>query len=94
MSLSLGACLGSHWTVSPWARAGGQGGRGRLAEVDRPIVRTIMTGLVGLPGRAPSSPSSLCRRAMKSVLRLVVLVCTMSLRATGSRAPILATVLA
>ena len=46
-----------------------------------PLSSTMTTGFVGRPGLGPYRPSSVSKSAMKSVLRLVRLVCTMSLRA-------------
>ena len=47
-----------------------------------PLSSTSTTGIVRRPGLGPKRRSSCSRCAMKSALRLVRLVCTMSLRVT------------
>jgi hypothetical protein len=80
MSLSSGAYLGSHSTVSQWARAAKAAMAALLTWIG-PLSSTMTTGLIGSPGRGPQRPSSRSNSAMKSALRLVLLVCTTSRRA-------------
>src|SRR5271166_750425 len=93
MSLSSGAYFGSHSTVSQWARAA-RAASERLLVWIGPLSSTSTTGLVGRPGCGPKRRSSCSRWAMKSLLRLVGLVWTMSWRVTGSSDPSIATFLA
>jgi hypothetical protein len=61
---------------------GREGSGCRLAHVGRPVVEHDDDGFRrGRPGLGPYRPSSVSKSAMKSMLRLVRLVCTMSLRA-------------
>ena len=46
-----------------------------------PLSSTMTTGLIRRPGFGPYRASSISKSAMKSALRLVLLVCTTSLRA-------------
>ena len=56
-----------------------------------PLSSTRTTGLAFRRGLGPKRASSFSNNAMKSVLRFVVEVCTISSRVTASSTPIIAT---
>lgn len=63
----------------------------RLADVDRAVVEDDHNGLDHQPGLGPQTRSSVSRKAMKSAMRLVRRVVTMSLRLGPVKAPLMAT---
>src|SRR5271167_293003 len=77
MSLSSGAYLGSHSTVSQCERAASAAIESLLVWIG-PLSSARTTGLAGWPGLGPKSRSSCSRWATKPLLRLVGLVWTMS----------------
>src|SRR5580700_4846417 len=77
--IEFGAYFGSRSRVSQCARAA-RAASERLLEWIGPLSSTSTTGLVCRPGCGPKRRSSCSRCAMKSLLRLVGLVWTMSWR--------------
>src|SRR6478736_4511760 len=71
MSLSSEAYLGSHSTLSQWARSARAAWLALLVWIG-PLSRTRTIGLSATPDLGPKRRSTSSRRAMKSELRLVV----------------------
>ena len=73
--VEFGRVLGQPFDGEPM----GAGGKGRVVALLTwigPLSSTMTTGLIRMPGLGPYKPSSLSKSAMKSALRLVLLVCT------------------